>query len=84
MNLKKCPRCNEFHVMENQICQTCYSKDKADLEIINNYINNNEINLNQIEDKEILGKLIFETGLSSSNILRITESYINLEENIEE
>ena len=72
MEFKKCNRCGNFFVSENNICYECEIKDKADIAKLNNIlINNSEIN--SIND------LSSTSGVNPSNINRfIDNNFISL------
>ena len=73
MNLNKCPRCGEFHLLETAVCKSCEVKDSKDFGVITEYLISNEISLNDIKDSEVFTNIAEKTGISYMNL----ERYIN-------
>ena len=72
MDFKKCNRCGNFFVSENNICYECEIKDKADIAKLNNILINNS-GINSIND------LSASSGVNPSNINRfIDNNFISL------
>ena len=67
MELKKCARCGVFFSTANDVCCNCESKDKQDINNLNNYIVTSP-EVNTIES------LSSNTGVSIKNISRFIEN----------
>lgn len=76
MDLKKCPRCGEFHLSNINVCEMCGKKDMQELMKLNEYLESNGISYNKFDNKEIFENTILETGLSSQNLERYINSYL--------
>ena len=72
MDFKKCNRCGNFFVAENDICYECEVKDRADISKLNNILINNS-GINSVND------LSASSGVNPSNINRfINNNFISL------
>jgi len=67
MELKKCARCGVFFATANDVCFNCESKDKQDINNLNNYIVTSP-EVNTIES------LSSNTGVSIKNIARFIKN----------
>lgn len=67
MEFKKCNRCGNFFMSENDICYDCGIKDRADIAKLNNILTNtSEINsINQLSEN---------SGVNPSNINRFIDN----------
>lgn len=63
MEFKKCLRCGTFFMSDNDVCCNCQIKDRADISILNNFIDEN-IGITSAEDLSI------GTGITTNNINR--------------
>ena len=67
MELKKCARCGCFFTSSNNVCCNCESKDKQDINKLNNYIDNSP-------EFSGIDSLSYNTGISVKNISRFIEN----------
>lgn len=75
MEVKKCVRCGCFFVAENDVCLNCNSKDKLEINKLNNYIENNfsitdvqELSLNTDVSINNINRFIKNDALKNLNI----------------
>ena len=72
MEFKRCPRCGNFFVSNNDICCKCQVKDRADIAKLNNILDSSS-NINSINE------LSANSGVNPSNINRfIEDKFISL------
>ncbi|MGN1311007.1 MAG: hypothetical protein ACI4VP_04850 [Clostridia bacterium] len=72
MEFKRCPRCGNFFVSNNNICCNCQVKDRADIAKLNNILDSSS-NINSINE------LSANSGVNPSNINRfIEDKFISL------
>ena len=69
MEFKKCSRCGNFFISNDDVCPKCKTKDTLEFETFKSYIAENGLNNN-------LDTLSNETGISVKNINR----YLNYTE----
>lgn len=67
MEFKKCNRCGNFFVSNNDICYDCQIKDRADIAKLNNILCNSS-NISSINE------LSENSGINPSNINRFIEN----------
>lgn len=67
MEFKRCPRCGNFFVSNNNICCNCQVKDRADIAKLNNILDSFS-NINSINE------LSANSGVNPSNINRFIEN----------
>ena len=67
MEFKRCPRCGNFFVSNNNICCNCQVKDRADIAKLNNILDSSS-NINSINE------LSANSGVNPSNINRFIEN----------
>lgn len=67
MDFKKCNRCGNFFISNNNICCNCQTKDRADISKLNNILNSN-INIDSINELSV------NSGVNPSNINRFIEN----------
>lgn len=63
MEFKKCSRCGNFFISNDDVCPKCKTKDTLEFETFKSYITENGLNNN-------LDTLSNETGISVKNINR--------------
>ena len=72
MNFKRCNRCGNFFMSDNDICYDCRIKDKADIAKLNNIL----INTSGINS---INELSENSGVNPTNINRfIDNKFISL------
>lgn len=67
MDFKRCNRCGNFFVSDNEICYECEIKDKADIAKLNNIL----INTSGITS---VNELSASSGVNPSNINRFIDN----------
>lgn len=73
MEFKKCSRCGNFYVSNDDVCPKCKPKDTLEFETFKSYIAENGIDSN-------LQSIFKETGISEKNINRYL-NYTHLNDN---
>ena len=67
MEVKKCIRCGSFYATNGNTCELCAAKDKADIQILNNYFEENE-------SVSSINALALNTNIAEKNITRLIEN----------
>ena len=67
MEFKKCVRCGNFFVSNNDVCYNCEPKDRQEINKLNNYIEENSI-ISNVQD------LSTNTNISINNINRFIKN----------
>lgn len=67
MDFKRCNRCGNFFVSENNLCYECEVKDRADISKLNNILFNSS-NINSINE------LSATSGVNPTNINRFIDN----------
>lgn len=67
MEFKRCMRCGNFFVSNNNICANCEEKDKNDIAKLNNILEESP-NINSIQELSI------NSGINPSNITRFIDN----------
>lgn len=67
MDFKRCNRCGNFFVSENNLCYECEVKDRADIAKLNNILFNSS-NINTINE------LSATSGVNPTNINRFIDN----------
>ena len=67
MEVKRCTRCGSFFASESSTCEICSGKDKADIQKIKSFFEENE-------KVSSINQLVEETNISEKNIIRLMET----------
>lgn len=70
MEFKKCARCGNFFLSDNNVCPKCLPKDRCEITKITNYINDNDMT------NCSLTNLSVNTGVTLKNINRFLNSNV--------
>ena len=66
MNLNKCCRCGCFFVSESDVCPNCEQKDRAEINRLQNYIEENS----NVSEGYNMNTVISSTGITANNLNR--------------
>lgn len=78
MEVKRCTRCGSFYASKGNTCELCEAKDKADIQTLKNYLEENEAIAS-------INALAIDTNITEKNIARFMANnqlpMINIAEN---
>ncbi len=77
MEFKKCSRCGNFFLSDNNVCENCIPKDRFEISKLHNYFENENYS-------NSINSISIDTGITVKNLNRYLENneFSNINNNI--